>query len=150
MRKLHVTVAVILATVTGVALLVTGGLGFRAASAQQVGANESWRRQQDAQAAFHRTAAEVSRKLQVGEIDDAGWHREVEAFSNKFKTDSEAAGNAWVSYTESASWLRFRSINLLAAGLCIVVGGMVAYVISVRTAASSLWSITATSKAESA
>lgn len=132
------TLGAMLALGVGLILLVSSGLGFLAAAAQRDDAEKSWRRQQEAHTAFHRTADEVSRKLQVGEIDNAAWTREVEGFSTQFKTDSEAAGKAWVDQNESVSRLRIQSSKVLAAGLFVVILGMVACVRSVRTAASSV------------
>ncbi len=125
MRKFQAIGAVVFAA--GFLLLVSSGLRFRATADQREGAEKSWSRQQETHAAFQREAAEVSRKLQVGEIDKAGWHREVEVFSTQFKTESEAAGKAWVDQSESAGRLQGQSTNFYAAGLCSVIAGMVTF-----------------------
>lgn len=111
----------------GVVLLVTSGFRLRQLAVQEGAAQKSWSRQQQAHAEFRRDAAEVARKLQVGEIDNAGWHREVEEFSTKFKTESEAAAKAWVDQCASAQRLRPQITSLVAAGLVCVIGGVIVF-----------------------
>lgn len=125
MRKRQLIGVVVFAI--GVVLLVTSGFRLRQLAVQEGAAQKSWSCQQQAHAEFRRDSAEVAHKLQVGEIDNAGWHREVEVFSTKFKTESEAAGKAWVDQCASAQRLRPQITGLVAAGLICMVGGAIIF-----------------------
>jgi len=115
----------IIISVIGILFLMTGGFRMRTASGLRDGASDFLRRQQDAQATFHQEAAQVTKRYQAGELDEAVWRRETEAVSSRFKTVSESAGVAWGDQLASANQTQQQGFGLLLTGLLGVVVGLI-------------------------
>jgi hypothetical protein len=111
----------------GVLILAAGGVRLRKASGLREGAGDILQRQREAQATFHRNAEEVSKRYQAGELDEAAWRSATEAVSERFRTDSNAAGVAWIEQLALAGRTQRQGFALLFLGLfSTVVGYMLA------------------------
>ena len=109
----------------GVLASVAGGFRMRTASGLRAGAGEFLRQQHDAQAAFQQDAAQVTKRYQAGEIDEAGWHRDTEAVSTLFKTKSEAAGTAWGNQLTSANRAQQHGLVFVVVGTVLLIAAAI-------------------------
>ncbi len=105
-------------------VLIAGGVQSKLAQRLRASAAMSLTRQKEASESFQREAETVGKRLQSGEIDDAGWHREVEVVSDRFKSTSEAAGIAWVDQLQQASRHSTAGSGLIAIGIVLLATGV--------------------------
>ena len=111
----------------GLLTLVLGSVRLRTASELRDHADALLTQQRATQDAFHAEANRVSERYQAGEMDEAGWRRETELVSLRFKTDGETAGAAWLDQLASANRVHQQGLGLLlVAAACLVAGSIAA------------------------
>ena len=114
MNRKRVTVATVL---IGISMLIAGGLRVHSANRHQQIAAGFLALQLKTHETLHRESDSVGNRFRAGEMDEAGWHREIAVVSDRFKTTSEAAGLSWLNEVSLASQYNRQGGNFFLCGV---------------------------------